>query len=107
MISSEKGNSVYLRNKLEELIERFGDENIIRYIDFYEAFPVSLQRLLSLLHYEFNRLLKYLNGRLQNGYYTAHESRDLIYLIDELKTIQSNLKGSELDFDLIQDYKHD
>lgn len=105
MISSEKGNSVYLRNKLEELIERFGDENINRYIDFYEAFPVSLQRLLSLLHYEFNRLLKYLNGRLQNGHYTAHESRDLIYLIDELKTIQSNLKGSELDFDLIQDYK--
>ncbi|WEZ63383.1 protein kinase domain-containing protein [Bacillus subtilis] len=105
MISSEKGNSVYLRNKLEELIERFGDENINRYIDFYEAFPVSLQRLLSLLHYEFNRLLKYLNGRLQNGHYTAHESRDLIYLIDEFKTIQSNLKGSELDFDLTQDYK--
>ncbi|MCY8864655.1 MULTISPECIES: protein kinase domain-containing protein [Bacillus subtilis group] len=105
MISSEKGNSVYLRNKLEELIKIFGDENINRYIDFYEAFPVSLQRLLSLLHYEFNRLLKYLNGRLQNGHYTAHESRDLIYLIDEFKTIQSNLKGSELDFDLTQDYK--
>ncbi|MCY8155456.1 protein kinase [Bacillus spizizenii] len=105
MISSEKGNSVYLRNKLEELIKIFGDENINRYIDFYEAFPVSLQRLLSLLHYEFNRLLKYLNGRLQNGHYTAHESRDLIYLIDEFKTIQSNLKGPELDFDLTQDYK--
>ncbi|MCQ5457041.1 protein kinase [Bacillus paralicheniformis] len=105
MISSEKGNSIYSINKLKELIERFGDENINRYIDFYEAFPVSLQRLLSLFHYEFNRLLRYLNSRLQNGHYNAYESRELIYLIDEVRTIQSNLKGSELDFDLTQDYK--
>ncbi|MDQ0230277.1 protein kinase domain-containing protein [Metabacillus malikii] len=105
MISVEKGNSVYLSNKLDELVERLGDENINRYIDFYEVFPDSLQKLLSFFHYEFNRLLRYLNGRLRNGHYTAHESRDLIYLINEIKTIQSNLKGSELDFDLTQDYK--
>ncbi|KEF36926.1 protein kinase family protein [Schinkia azotoformans MEV2011] len=105
MVTVNKGNSIYLRNKLDELIERFGDENINRYIDFYEGFPVSLQRLLSFFHYEFNRLLRYLNGRLQNGHYTAHESRELIYLINEIRTIQSNLKGSELDFDLTQGYK--
>ncbi|AQX56256.1 hypothetical protein [Priestia flexa] len=105
MISVEKGNSIYLSNKLDELVERLGDENINRYIDFYEVFPDNLQKLLSFFHYEFNRLLRYLNGRLRNGHYTAHESRDLIYLINEIKTIQSNLKGSELDFDLIQNYK--
>jgi len=105
MISVEKGNSVYLSNKLDELVERLGDENINRYIEFYEVFPDSLQKLLSFFHYEFNRLLRYLNGRLRNGHYTAHESRDLIYLINEIKTIQSNLKGSELDFDLTHDYK--
>ncbi|MGG3623030.1 hypothetical protein ABES25_05620 [Bacillus gobiensis] len=105
MISAEKGNIVYLINKLDELIERFGDENINRYIDFYEELPVSLQKVFSLFHFEFNRLLKYLNGRLKTGHYNAHESRDLMYLINEIKTIQSNLKGSELDFVLDQDYK--
>jgi len=105
MISVEKGNSVYLSNKLDEFILRFGDENINRYIDFYEKYPVSLQRIFSLFHYELNRLLRYLNGRLRNGHYNAHESRELNYIINEIKTIQSNLKGSELDFDLTQDYK--
>lgn len=105
MISVEKGNTVYLSNKLDELISRFGDENINRYIDFYEEFPVSLHRIFSFFHYELNRLLRYLNGRLKNGHYNAHESRELNYLINEIKTIQSNLKGSELDFDLTQEYK--
>jgi len=105
MLLVDKGNSVYLNNKLDELILRFGDENIKRYIDFYEEFPVNLQKIFSFFHYELNRLLRYLNGRIKNGHYNAHESRELNYLINEIKTIQSNLKGSELDFDLTQDYK--
>jgi eukaryotic-like serine/threonine-protein kinase len=105
MVTVKENNSVYLVNKTDELIEHFGNENINRYIDFYDGIPIPLQKYFSLYHYELNRLLKYMNGRIKNGHYTAHESRDLIYLIDEMKTVQSNVKGSEYGFDLNPYYK--
>ncbi len=105
MISVKDKDSIYLKNKMGDMIRRFTDENINRYIDFYDSFPESLRSILSLLHYELNRLFKYMNDRISNGHYTADESRDLIYLSEEIKTIQSNLRGSEYDYDLISYYK--
>lgn len=92
-------------NKMKDMIERFGEENINRYIDFYDDIPNNLKKFFSLIHFEINRLFKYLNGRLSNGHYNAHESRDLMYLSEEVKTVQSNLKNTDYNFDLIPYYK--
>jgi len=104
MVLATEGNIVYLNNKMEELIERFGDEKINRYIEFYSDMPDVLREFFSLCHFEVNRLLKYMNSRINNGHYTADESRDLIYFIDEIKTVQSNLRDSQYNFTLISDY---
>ncbi|WP_194841641.1 protein kinase domain-containing protein [Sporosarcina obsidiansis] len=98
-------NEVYLKNKLTELTNKFGREKIALNIDFYNNFPTELQQLFSLFHYHLNDLLKYMNQRISNGRYTAHESRELIFLIDQLKTIQANLKNTDLAFDIDNKYK--
>lgn len=98
-------NNTYLGNKLDELTNMYGDENIRRYEDFYIGMPENIKKLFSFFHFELNHLLKYMNGRLNNGHYTADESRSLIHLIEELKTIQSNVKGSQYDFELEPYYK--
>ena len=46
-----------------------------------------------------------MNSRISYEHYTADESRELIYLIDELETVQSNLKDSEFAFDFVPYYK--
>ncbi|WP_312124142.1 protein kinase domain-containing protein [Lysinibacillus boronitolerans] len=103
MVSKIEGNTVYLNNKYMDLVGKYGDENINRYIDFYQAVPIEVRKIFSLLHFELNKLLKYLNGRLRNGHYTAHESRELLYLIEEIRTVQSVVKGTDLDFELKED----
>jgi tRNA A-37 threonylcarbamoyl transferase component Bud32 len=85
----------YLQNKNEE----FGEENTNRLVNLYEDVPNErLKNVFSKIHYEINYLLKYLNERLQNGHYTADESRRLIYWIDQIVEIQSNLKKTDLAF---------
>ncbi|WP_212936660.1 protein kinase domain-containing protein, partial [Bacillus hominis] len=96
---------VYLKHKLDEYNERFGNKNINRFIDFYDQFPDTLQQIFSLFHFEFNYLLKYMNSRLNNRHYTADESRDLIYLIEEYQTVQSILTNSSYSFDIDPYYK--
>ncbi|MGE7879897.1 protein kinase domain-containing protein [Peribacillus muralis] len=98
-------DEIFLKNKYYDLVQKFGDENLNRYIDYYSHMPVQLRELLSLFHYEFNRLIKYLNSRIRNGRYTAHESRELLHLIEMIKTIQANLKDSELNFIFIPEYQ--
>lgn len=100
-----ENNSTYIKNKNFELIERFGDEKINIYIDFYTDMPFVLQQFFSLIHFEINRLFKYMNSRIKSGQYTAHESRDLLFLIDIIKIVQANTKGSEFAFNLIPKYK--
>lgn len=99
-----QNNEVYLRNKLTELVGKVGSEKIALNADFYKNFPIVLQKLFSLFHYHLNDLLKYMNQRISNGRYTAHESRELIFFIDQLKTIQANLKNTDLAFDIDNEY---
>lgn len=105
MVAIQDRNLIYLGNKIEELIAIYGEENINRYIAFYDDMPLYLKQFFSLFHYKFNSLLKYMNSRLQNGHFTAGESRELIFFIDEFKTVRSNLKNSNYDFDIIPYYK--
>lgn len=101
----------YLQAKLDE----YGEDNINRMIEIYEPIPNQrLKKVFSKIHFEINELLKYLNVRLPRyesglesdviGHYTAIESRALIKWIDQIQEIQSNLKGTELQFQVVPYY---
>src|SRR5690625_486988 len=106
MFSTIDKSTTYIETKVYDYIEKYGDEHLRRYIEYYEHIPLdNLQIIFSLFHYQINELFKYMNSRIRNGRYTAHESRELIYLIDEIKTIQSNLKGTEYEFEVHPEYR--
>ncbi|OIJ13368.1 hypothetical protein BKP35_09030 [Anaerobacillus arseniciselenatis] len=101
MVSTIDGQGIYIENKLNDLIKDYGDEHINLYIQFYEnIFPINLRKFFSFLHYEINYLFKYMNSRIKNGHYTAQESRKLIFLLNEIRVVQSNVRATKYDFDI-------
>lgn len=94
--------NTYLQNKIDE----YGEENVNRLIDLYKVVPNErLKKIFSKIHYELNYLFKYLNERLSTDHYTAHESRKLLYWIEQIEEIQSNLKKTDMKFDTNEYYK--
>ena len=99
-------NLVYIKEKLDDYIERFDEENRHRHIDFYNDIPSSqLKEFFSILHFHINRLFKYMNRRLNYKTYTAAESRDLIYIMEEIKTVHSKLKDTQYEFEFDSYYE--
>ncbi|MGE6630825.1 protein kinase domain-containing protein [Bacillus sp. NPDC077027] len=98
---------IYINNKIDDHFAKFSYENVNRYIDFYEDISVpEFKEFFSSYHYNLNRLFKFLNGKSKNNkHYNAHQSRELMYLVEELQSTQSNLKGTKYYFDLIPYYK--
>ena len=107
---------INIENYLQDKLEDYGEDNLNRMIDLYEGIPSPpLQKIFSKIHFETNRLLKYLNERLPRkgfnrdsdfiGHYTANESRELIHWIEEIKEIQSHLKGTKLQFEIVPYYQ--
>lgn len=92
----------YLNIKLKD----YSEDSIDKYIEFYEDIQEEpLKKIFSIFHYEINWLLVYLNRRLNNGHYTADESRRLIYWIDEVESLQTKLKKSSYNFEVIPYYR--
>ena len=106
-IAQSQNNTLsFLRNKHLEYIQGYGADNIKMYIDFYEQFGnQQLREIFSIIHYNLNNLFKYMNGRIRNGRYTAGESRQLIYLIEEIKVLRANLKDTDFDFEIAEHYE--
>jgi eukaryotic-like serine/threonine-protein kinase len=98
---------IYINKKMEEHFERFTYENVNWFIDYYENISFSVfKEFFSSFHFNLNKLFKHLNGKLQsNKHYNAYESRQLMFLIEELQSIQSALKGRENYFSVIPYYK--
>ncbi|MEH7459598.1 protein kinase family protein [Bacillus sp. JJ1127] len=96
--------NMYLQNKLRSYVEKFGFDSVNKYKNLYDDIPSPLQEIFSIFHFKINGLLNYMNIRLNSRRYTAAESRDLFYLIDELKTIQANTMNSSLQFNINSDY---
>ncbi|KMQ12770.1 protein kinase domain-containing protein [Bacillus mycoides] len=95
---------IYLQNKLRNYVERFGFDNVNRHKNLYNSIPSPLREIFSIFHTEINGLLKHMNNRLNSGHYTAQESRDLLYLIDELRDIQENTMNSNMQFSISSGY---
>lgn len=99
----------YLQIKLDE----YGDDNINRMIDLYEQIPnEKLKKIFSRIHFELNRLFKFLNSKLPydetiglTGHYNAAQSRDLIFWIEQISQLKSYLKNSMIDFKVNKDYE--
>ena len=103
----------YIQNKLEE----YGEDNVKRMIEIYEEIPnLRLKKIFSKIHFELNDLFKFLNEKMPRsirlveeggsiGHYNADQSRSLIYWIDQIYELQSNLKGTEFQFEVHPDYK--
>jgi len=96
---------IFINNKNAEIIERGGYDNIAIYLDFYQFSNKNLNEIFSVIHRNLNFLFQQMNQRLKNRYYTANESRELLYYIDEIKKLQANLKGTSCDFEIIDSYK--
>lgn len=98
---------IYIKNKIQEHFDTFSNENVNRYIDFYEDIsnPIFIE-FFSSFHFHLNNLFKFLNSKLRsNGHYNAHESRELMFLIEEIEAMQSTLKGTMYHFSIIPYYK--
>ena len=96
----------YLDVALDIILNRLDIEKSKKYIGFYESISnESLKKIFSIYHNEINDLFEYLNSRLINGHFTAHESRQLINLIKQIENISTKLKDTKLEFEVREYYK--
>ena len=47
-----------------------------------------------------NELFRYMNTRIRNGHYTAHESRELLFLMDEIRNSQKYFKWTDHEYEI-------
>ncbi|MCS5503520.1 protein kinase family protein [Lysinibacillus sp. A4] len=100
----QNNNLEYINNKYSSIATRFGEESTNRLIYLYETINQPLQKVFSLVHFQLNKLFKYVNSRISNGRITAQESRDLIFLIEELFNLQANLSTTVYNFNIHENY---
>lgn len=94
--------SVFFRNKLFFLNEKFNSQKEILYQDFYEGLSINsdFKVILSKFHCHLNELFLFMNSKGSGGHYNAHESRQLLELIDNYKIIKATVKQLSIDFKL-------
>ncbi len=108
MVARTDGHLIYLRNKLDGYREKYPyfDHNVQLNLEFYDDVEDEyLRQFFSIFHYQLNELFKYMNTRLRSGHYTAHESRELLYVLDEIRTVQANFRGTDHEFKIVPYYE--
>ena len=97
--------------KLNNILKNFIDFNNIefkalkQYIDLYDSYDENIRKYFVYFHQKLNELLKYMNDRVNNGHYTAHESRELIDVIEKINELKSLLQQTKYSFILEKDYE--
>jgi tRNA A-37 threonylcarbamoyl transferase component Bud32 len=92
--------------KLNELQLIFSKESFIVYKAFYgQVDNTQLKEIFSVIHFQLNSLLSFLNNKKFSGHYNAHESRDLIYIINLIKRAKLVLKDSKFNFEVDEYYE--
>jgi eukaryotic-like serine/threonine-protein kinase len=107
MFTLQDNQLIYINKKIEEHFERFTYDNVNRFIDYYENISFTVfKEFFSSFHFNLNKLFRHLNGKMQgNRHYNAYESRQLLFLIEELNSIQSTLRNTQYYFTVIPYYK--
>lgn len=95
----------YLKDKKDTYTQIFGVFENKRFQQIYSDVVSPLDEIFAFFHFQFNNLLRHMNSRLNTRHYTADESRSLLLLINELRTIQDMSSTAALDFDVDSYYK--
>lgn len=80
-------------------------KNMNKYLELYLSDNKSLNEVLAGMQSQLNSHFKEINSRLKKGRYTAEPSRNLIAIINEIFYLINNLKGTEYEVNLIDEYK--
>lgn len=94
--------NIWLQNKINEYEIDIGKEYIGFYNDDYDEI---LSKMLAIFHKNLNKLFEYMNGRLGYGHYTAHESRELIRLIEDIEKFKNVAKKFNIDVYIDEHYQ--
>jgi eukaryotic-like serine/threonine-protein kinase len=83
---------------LQHFIEKIPDpdkEIKDRYANLYSDYPKSFAKIFSHLHQTLNELFEFLNSKNRDsgGYYNAHESRQLLFIIEGIEDMNRDLIG--------------
>lgn len=96
----------YIDTKMNQYSEKLNEIDSKIFLKLYTNFQnESLQKIFSYYHSSLNKLFKYLNNRISNGSYTANESRDLIFIIEEINSLKLQLESSEFAFQINVHYQ--
>lgn len=91
----------FIENKLQE----FGSETSGEFYALYSPIQNNkLNLLFSSLHANLNKLIKKMNTRIPGGHFWAQESRELIWLIETIYELQSNLANTQYAFNIDKYY---
>lgn len=86
---------------LQNILNQYEIDSTNEYVGFYrEEDNEKLSKILAIFHKELNNLLEYLNYRLEYGHYTAHESRQLIKLIEDIEKLKKVASKSNIDIEI-------
>ena len=99
-----------IESKLEEYRSKLGSREINEYIlNIYKNEELNghkdLRELFMHIHYWINDLLDLMNFCINNRYYRAGDSRELIYWINEVSELERTFKDSPYSFYVIDEYK--
>lgn len=91
---------------LQNTINKYSPDEGEEYIGFYsDEYDVLLNQILSIFHKQLNNLFEYLNHRLSYGHYTAHESRELIGLIEDIEKLKEVAKKFNVEVFIEESYQ--
>lgn len=86
----------FLKIKIDQISRKFDSEKSILYKNYYNNFENdNLMEIFSIIHSNLNDLFTFMNSKNSNngGHYNAHESRQLIELIEQIRIIKAKLTG--------------
>lgn len=96
---------IFIKNKANQIPDTTLNETNV-FLPFYDIITNNdLAYLFAYMHYKFNNLFEFINYKLStNKHYNAHESRELMYLIELYRKIDKALLGTEYQFKIDDDY---
>ncbi|WP_419763678.1 MAG: protein kinase family protein [Arcobacter sp.] len=106
-MDNHKYIEIYIDNKYLELINEEIKSMIIKYLPFYDNIEnVKIKYLFAYFHFNFNTLFNFLNQKIYNSHYNAHESRELINSINEINNLLNELENYKYSYTMKEYYKN-
>ncbi len=89
--------NAFIENKLQEFGDSASDEFLALYSQVRNE---KLKLLFSSLHANLNKLIKEMNTRIPGGHFRADPSRELLWIIQVIDELHTNLANTQYAFDI-------